>query len=117
MKSPTIYLHVSSIIHWVLILDLINSCSLFSFTNRLIIFQWKDKSSYEEPFLVILYILAIRGPFSYATVAGINFTIIDLCCFLSSIVHVHVGYFLHVVRLFLPTMGFSWVGKKLQDFW
>lgn len=35
----------------------------------LIIFQWKDESSYKEPFLVVLYIFAIRGPFSCTSVA------------------------------------------------
>lgn len=35
----------------------------------LIIFQWMGESSFEEKYLEVLYVLAIRGPFSYATVA------------------------------------------------
>lgn len=35
----------------------------------LIIFQWKDESSFKEPFLIVLYIFAIRGPFSLTSVA------------------------------------------------
>ena len=41
-----------------------------TYFNRLIIFQWMGESSFEEKYLEVLYVLAIRGPFSYATVAG-----------------------------------------------
>ena len=59
LKQLNIYLSVRSSL----------SC-LFSFPNRLIIFQWKDESSFKEPFLIVLYIFAIRGPFSLTSVAG-----------------------------------------------
>ena len=44
--------------------------TLTTYFYRLIIFQWMGESSFQEKFLEVLYILAIRGPFSCATVAG-----------------------------------------------
>ena len=40
--------------------------------NRLIIFQWRGESSFQEKYIEVLYVLPIRGPFSYATVAGMS---------------------------------------------